>query len=430
MQLAGLSLDQAPPLSVPFRFFLSAPLFMLLAAILLLSAGPDALITRWSPAMLAVTHMLTLGFMTMVMMGAMLQMLPVVAGSPVLKPRLIALLVHLPLTTGALLLSAGFFLGQNALIRLAIPVLIAGFVVFLVATGASLIRATARNSTVNAMRLAIISLAVTVALGVLLAAALSGYADVSILKLTSLHATWGLLGWLGLLVISVAYQVVPMFQLTPVYPKQVSRWLAWAMFILVIFWSGSIFQQNEITWVSTALLSCLAGGLTVFAVTTIYLQQKRRRRIPDVTLQFWRFGLASLLVSITLWAAGRFMPSIQTSAVYPVLLGILFIMGFAASIITGMLYKIVPYLVWFHLHAQRNRGGGVPNMKEIIPDVFGWIQLNLHIFSSVFLLFAVIWPTVWMTVIASCTLAASSALLWINLFRAGRLYMKYAKMRS
>jgi len=37
------------------------------------------------------------------------------------------------------------------------------------------------------------------------------------------------------------------------------------------------------------------------------------------------------------------------------------------SVVQGMLYKIVPFLVWFHLF----RGGvktGVPNMKKIIPE--------------------------------------------------------------
>lgn len=46
---ASLSLDQAPPISVPFRFFLTAPLFIFCAGLLLLIYGPDALISRWSP---------------------------------------------------------------------------------------------------------------------------------------------------------------------------------------------------------------------------------------------------------------------------------------------------------------------------------------------------------------------------------------------
>lgn len=425
MQLAGLSLDQAPPISVPFRFFITAPLFLLIAALVLLLEGPAAVVSRWTPAMLAMTHLLTLGFMAMVMMGAMLQMLPVVAGSPVQKPRLIAWLVHPALAAGTLLLAAGFLFGQSVLIKLAIAFLVSGFSVFIMVIGHSLVRAPAHNATVNAMRLAMVSLTITVVLGVMLAAAVSGYADVPMLQIVGLHAVWGLLGWVVLLVIGVAYQVVPMFQLTPVYPRTISRWLAWTVFSLIVLWSiGEWLFSKRLVWVDSAISGSLAGCFIVFSGITLYLQKKRRRRIPDVTLQFWRTGLGCLLADIALWTAGQFLPSINASAVYPVLLGLLFIFGFAVSMITGMLYKIVPYLVWFHLHAKRNKGAVVPNMKEIIPDVVAWRQQYLHTLSVIMLLLVTLWPVFWMAVIASFVLAASSALLWLNLFRATRLYSR------
>ena len=67
MITAGLSLEQAPPFNVPLRFFLTAPPFLLLAAGLLLWQGPDLFASRWLPATLALTHLLTLGFMAQVM---------------------------------------------------------------------------------------------------------------------------------------------------------------------------------------------------------------------------------------------------------------------------------------------------------------------------------------------------------------------------
>lgn len=77
---AGLSFQQAPPLSVPLRFFLTAPWFLLGAALLLIVTGPDLMLSRHSPAALAATHLITLGFTTLVMVGALLQLLPVLGG--------------------------------------------------------------------------------------------------------------------------------------------------------------------------------------------------------------------------------------------------------------------------------------------------------------------------------------------------------------
>ena len=50
---AALSFDQAPPISVPFRFFLTAPLFGIAAGLALLFGDGNALASRWEPLALA-----------------------------------------------------------------------------------------------------------------------------------------------------------------------------------------------------------------------------------------------------------------------------------------------------------------------------------------------------------------------------------------
>jgi hypothetical protein len=62
-----LSLDQAPPIGVPMRFFLTTPLFAIAAFALLLWQDPDLLFSRWNPALLGATHLLTLGYMGLLM---------------------------------------------------------------------------------------------------------------------------------------------------------------------------------------------------------------------------------------------------------------------------------------------------------------------------------------------------------------------------
>ena len=80
MNMSGLSFNALPPIDLPFRFFLSAPLFIIACALLVLFSGETLWLSRWQPNMLALTHGFTLGFLTMVMMGALLQLLPVIGG--------------------------------------------------------------------------------------------------------------------------------------------------------------------------------------------------------------------------------------------------------------------------------------------------------------------------------------------------------------
>ena len=99
MQTGGLSLDQAPQLSIPASFFLTAPLGVLAAACILLATGNAAFLSPWMPQALALTHAGTLGVLAMGMIGALYQMTPVVAGSAVPFTR-IAHIVHTFLLAG------------------------------------------------------------------------------------------------------------------------------------------------------------------------------------------------------------------------------------------------------------------------------------------------------------------------------------------
>ncbi|MBN8463524.1 MAG: hypothetical protein J0M01_12045, partial [Dechloromonas sp.] len=135
---ALLSFDKAPPFAAPLRFFLTAPLFSLAAGLLLLFVGPGLLESRWTPGLLAATHLVTVGFMLMVMLGALIQILPVVAGANLDNPLAVARWLHAGLAAGALLLAAGFLFGQAALLGAAALVLGLAVAAFLVAGGRSL----------------------------------------------------------------------------------------------------------------------------------------------------------------------------------------------------------------------------------------------------------------------------------------------------
>src|SRR5690606_7044395 len=104
----ALSFNSSPRLGVPLRFLINTPLFVLLAAMLLLWAGPSALGSRWTGHALALTHLFTLGVLASAMIGAMMQILPVATGINMLAPRATSIATHLLLTVGTLGLAAGF----------------------------------------------------------------------------------------------------------------------------------------------------------------------------------------------------------------------------------------------------------------------------------------------------------------------------------
>ncbi len=424
----GLSFSQAPPILVPLRFFLSAPLFGLLAALLMLWYGTSLMDSRWQPSVLALTHLMTLGFLGMAMVGAMMQMLPVVAGSPVAHPVGVARAVHVLLLPGVLLLAGGFLFGTHWPMRIAMFLLGSGFTVFAAAVGLSLKRAPPDSPTVVGMRFAVGALVVTAALGLTLA---SNYGWdwwlIERVRLTNLHLTWGLLGWVGLLVVGVSYQVVPMFQLTPFYPKPLTRWLTAALFAFLLLWSvAHILPEGAQERAMLAVGSVAAIGFAVFAVVTLRLQLRRRRKQSDVTLLFWRFGMACLLLALVLGVAGQVIPALDRMQDDNFALAFLFIAGFAVSVVNGMLYKIVPFLIWFHLQSMLMGVTRVPNMRLIMPEQGMRRQMWLHFAAVPLLVLSALWPP--LIYPAALLLGTSMILLEINLLYAFRVYQQNAKL--
>ncbi len=407
MMAPGLALEQAPPFSVPLRFMLSAPLF-LLAAGLFAAWAPDWSGGHLAPAALALTHLLTLGFLGMTMLGAMTQMLPVLAGAPVPAVRPVTALSHAGLALGTPLLAWGLGDGDAMALQAAGLLLGPGLSVFLVAAAVSLSRGRALD-TLGAMRVALAALGIALGLGLGLAGWLAGlWQPDAPLDWLARHALAGLAGWVGILVMGTAWQVVPMLQITPPYPPRLTRGLLVAGAASL---AAALLLPAPWRLAGQAGLSLAAAA---FALATLSLLHRRKRKIPDAALSFWRLGMVALVLAAGLFPFARDERDV-------LLAGLLFLVGFAVSVVNGMLYKIVPFLAWFHLQAQQGvLAAGLPSMKDYLPDAAATGQFRLHAAALACLLAAPFLPA--LAAPGGWLLAASAAWLAWNLGRAARLF--------
>ncbi len=420
----GLSFEQAPPISVPFRFFLTAPLFGMAAGLLLLWQGPAAFASRWTPVALALTHLLAVGFMLQAMCGALLQMLPVAAGANIWQPRRVTHLTHAGLTIGTLLLVAGFLSGTALLFRIAVPFMTISLGAFALIVLIALFRTPAQGPTISSLRIAVFGLIVTIALGATLASAFGWQLALPLIEITHVHAAWGLGGWSMLLVASVAYLVVPMFQLTPPYPAWLARSFSLTLFCLLAAWSLTWLPLQRPAGLQVAL-GCAAALLTmVFAVVTLRLQGQRRRKVTEPTLLFWRLAMAVLVVATFAVVLQQLNPGVEDYAGVPFLLGVLLMVGVFMPVISGMLYKIMPFLNWMHLQKIGKPGLVVPNMRQMISEPRMMMQFRLHLAALILLLAAV--PLPWLVYPGGVALIASCVWLEWNLVVATRNYARFS----
>jgi hypothetical protein len=311
--------------------------------------------------------------------------------------------------------------GHTSLLSAAVPLFLLAVGGLVTAVALALWQTPATGMTLWAMRMAIGGLAVAVLLGSLLAESLARGLSIPIVELTNIHLAWGLGGWALMLLAGVSYHVVPMFQLTRPYPPWFARGFGPLLLLLLLAWSGQYFL-DDLRWPAAIGLPLLAV-LSAYAGMTLWLQYTRRRKIHDATSLYFRVAMLSLLVFAISGATFLLNPAIAADPRSVVWLGVLAFAGVFVSAITGMMYKITPFLNWLHLQRLGAPMSAVPNMKKMIPAEAMTGQLRLHVLALLLLLVAVWLPG--LARLAGVAFAASSVWLGWNLISAVQRYQAF-----
>jgi len=373
--------------------------------------------------MLALTHGFTLGFLTMVMMGALLQLLPVIGGIGIAKPRLIVTVSHACYCLGVLALLLSFIFVDNDLTIAAMVLLGLGLSVYIGAVVWVLIKKISQGYSIIGFRLAIFALVSLVILGLILLASRAGLSlPVMLLDkhVTDIHALMGLVGWAGILIIAVSFQVLPMFHVAPNMPKPIRQYLAPSIFVLLVIFMFSGEIALPLIFISHA----------IFAGTLFYVIKQRKRKVPDNSIKYWQLAASSLLLLNVLY----FLPDSLYSKVdsplpfslpdKSMLLTAIFIYFYLLSVIQGMLLKILPFLSYTHLQQRClldfSAMQFIPHMHAFLNKKHGLVLYYLHILSGLALLAVLCEPKLY-AVFALCLLVEFVWLL-ILMVRCMSLY--------
>ena len=427
MNLGALSLENAPGFWSPVRFFLTVPVFGMIAAGIIFLDGGQLLQSRWLPGSLAVAHAFTLGYIAMAMLGALFQMLPVLMGAAFPQAERAAVIVHLSMTVGTLSLVFAFLVQRPVLFAVAVAVLVPVLVLFGAGVLVAIFRAGKARTTGRAVQLAALGLIVTVMLGGYMASS-HAFGTVPLNNaLANYHAAWGVIGWILVLAIGVSEQVIPMFLTTPPYPGLFNKRLAYLLILLL--GAGSLLPVRGLEQVAVVLVSLL---MLAYATVTLYLLGKRRRKRFDITNAYWQLGMLCLILGAGINVYGYFGGVIGGADV-ALLSGLLLLAGFAVSIINGMLYKIVPFLVWLNLRMPVVMGKlkpgtryYTPNIHEVINVRPMQVQFMFHV-AGLLLLVVSVFLQGFPVYIAALAMLVSNLLLLGNLGHAVSLYRKYSR---
>lgn len=374
---------------VVLPFYAYSALSFLAAALLTFSSTTAFTAHYFSPHLLAITHMMALGWATMIIIGASHQLVPVLIESKLYSVPL-AYTTFILTALGIPLLVYGFYIFDMTWpSKWGGRFVVLGLLVYLINIAVSIIKS--RSESVHAIFVltATLWLFVTVFLGLAQVYNFTAFLlpRDSVHYLT-LHAHAGIIGWFLLLVIGIASRLIPMFLISK-YQNPKLLWIVYFLlntslvgFILLFFYSD--FKALNFLPV-----------VAVFAAIVLFIRycymaykQRIRKQVDEQVklslLSVWMFILPIVLLVIAL---GFLISGAGEKLNLVVAYGFLIFFGWLTAIILGMTFKTLPFIVWNKVYHQRSGLGKTPNPKDLFSDpifkIMGAVYIGgLFIFAA------------------------------------------------
>ena len=353
----GISRDFAPPFKLIAPYFLVGTLFYFVSMVALLFLESSSHYTNMHT--IAWIHLYLLGFVMMVIFGAMAQLVPVVleVGHAVVD---FFYLVYPLLGIGTLLMVVGF-LSVAGVIPLGAVFVLVSMAIFAADLFLTLKKGEHRSIVVSVMGTSNIFLLLGILSGFVMALAFGGLLDIDPHHWLKAHVFAVFAGYVILTIMGLSMVLLPMFGLSHGFNEKPMQFT----YRLMLFgvpgvMIGSLFDFPTLEgW---SIIAIFTGIISYFY--QVYLIYKTRaRKENDVWVKSLFFAFISLLLTL-LFSLIYLMGGSES---WLMSAGWFLVSGFTGFLITSHLYKIIPFLVWFERYAPLVGKQKVPMLHEMVP---------------------------------------------------------------
>lgn len=332
-----------------------------------------------APETLVVVHLAAIGWLSLLICGALFQFVPVLIARP-LHSQSQPLPTLLLLVSGGAMLILGFLhlSGRVAPVlpyfALASGLLGVGFALMLWNLAHTLWRARPLPLPARFVVVGLLSIAATVIYGIIFALVLAGIVTEPNLVAFSaagvpIHAIVGFGGWLTFTAIGVSYRLLAMFMLAPELDgrrTQAVLYLGTSALAVVAFGGAAAIRTGLALGPVLGVAGLLGlAAASLYGADILYLYRARKRRIIEFNSRMAGFALASLAASTILLVAlvllGKLADHVG-AVVFLVAFGWLSGLGLAK------LYKIVPFLTWLECYGPVLGKAQTPRVQDLVVE--------------------------------------------------------------
>lgn len=360
-------------------YFVAALLSLIVAECLMIAGFGYPAAPIEAPETLVLVHIVTIGWLSLLMCGALFQFVPVLIARPLYSnslplPTLACLLAGLLALLLSFLQIAGIVPSHPACFAAAAILLALGFGLTLWNLGRTLWAARPLPLPARFVVVALCSLAATVVLGIIFTLVLGGVVTAPhLLNVTALglpvHVIAGLGGWLTFSAVGVSYRLLAMFMLAPELEGPTTRAAFYcgtaALAVAILGGFAAVCTSGDVVMIVSAAGILGSLGVGLYGRDVLHLYRNRKRRVIELNSRMAGVALgnlvATLAVSIGLLIAGIFSKSIGV---------VVFLVAFAWLTNLGLakLYKIVAFLTWLECYGPVLGKTPTPRVQDLVVE--------------------------------------------------------------
>ena len=327
----GLQTNNAPHSSVVIPHFIFGAISLLILAVLILLADESLLQAYFNAKLVAITHIAVLGWASMIVFGALYQLVPVVFETALFSEKL-AKVTFWVSAVSVLFLSYSFWVSSYVtLLPYASICMFLSLLLFVVNILLTYRKAALKNIKSTLVITSVFWLLITELIGTLIALNFKfNFLSEIHLHYLKIHATVGLIGWFVLLIIGVGATLIPMFLISHELKE---KKLSYAYFLvnggLVLAIINWLLMKIEI--IDYVIIISIIGGIFWF-VSYIYDSYKKRlRKKLDVGMQYSMMAIAAIFVPVILIGFIVLNSSFEVEFIYRIIISNKFVLDFVCG---------------------------------------------------------------------------------------------------
>lgn len=197
--------------------------------------------------------------------------------------------------------------------------------------------------------------------GLIMAAAFNGIIEINPADILNIHTFGLIVGFIILLIMGISIILIPMFgSSSRISDNEFTNSFYTVAFGVIVMMLSPFVYTTFMEYFSYVIVSF---SILLYFYQLFKMTNSRKRVNHDIWARHMYVAFSSFILAFILLVSFIFT---QNTFILKIAMYILFV-GFFGFVIIGNFYKIIPFLVWFHIYSPLIEERAVPMLHELLP---------------------------------------------------------------